>query len=496
MDQPNFVFIMTDTQGANMVGTYSYPDLRTPNLDHLAEEGIKFNRAYTTSPVCTPARSGIFTGIYPHTNGAWANDLPLGDIIKTMGQRFEDNGYHTVYIGKWHLDGHDYFGNGICPDGWDEEYWYDGLCYLNDLTEEEISLWRKGLRSIEDLKEHNITAEFTWAHRVGDRAEKFLKQKHDKPFVLAVSYDEPHGPCTCPPEYVEPFMDYKYPVGAGAFDYLEDKPAHQRYWAGDNLDKENDGYYYNPIFLGSNSFVDSEIGRIIDLVDKYVPENTYIIYTSDHGSMMTAHQINSKGPAMYNDITRIPLIIRQPQKEQSGVIDNTLVNHVDILPTMLELSGLDVPDILDGKSLVKNLNGEVNNTDESIFIEFNRFSRDDQAVGGFQPIRCIMKENYKLVINLFYTDEFYDLEKDPAEVTNEIDNPEYIDIRDEMFLELLEWMDKRSDPFLSPVWENRDWWDKKNIKWNGGNETHRPRPDNGYVPPFRKYFTGKPWDEE
>ena len=125
MVQPNFVFVMTDTQATNVVGTYGHPELETPNIDNLARSGIKFARGYTTCPLCTPARAGIFTGIYPHTAGAWTNNLPLGDNIKTMGQRFRDGGYRTAYVGKYHLDGHDYFGTGICPDGWEYAYWYD-----------------------------------------------------------------------------------------------------------------------------------------------------------------------------------------------------------------------------------------------------------------------------------------------------------------------------------------------------------------------------------
>jgi uncharacterized sulfatase len=121
MPRPDYVFIMTDTQATNVIGAYGHPDLRTPNIDNLAKTGVTFARAYTTYPLCAPARAGIFTGIYPHTTGAWTNNLPLGDNIKTMGQRFRDGGYRTVYVGKWHLDGHDYLGTGICPDGGETE---------------------------------------------------------------------------------------------------------------------------------------------------------------------------------------------------------------------------------------------------------------------------------------------------------------------------------------------------------------------------------------
>ncbi|TFG66247.1 MAG: sulfatase, partial [Anaerolineales bacterium] len=208
---PNFVFIMTDTQATNAIGAYGRPELRTPNIDRLAQTGIKFDNAYTTCPLCTPARAGLFSGIYAHTSGPWTNNLPLGDNIISMGQRFRDNGYHTAYIGKWHLDGHDYFGTGQCPEGWDPAFWYDGKNYLDELTEAQITLWRQQLNTLDDLYNHNIKAEFTWAHRIGDRSLAFLQQQTDEPFVLVVSYDEPHHPFTAPPEYVAQFKDYDYP---------------------------------------------------------------------------------------------------------------------------------------------------------------------------------------------------------------------------------------------------------------------------------------------
>lgn len=113
------ILIMTDTQRKDMLGCYGNAEIKTPNLDKLASEGLRFERAYTCSPVCGPARSALFTGTYPHTNGSWGNSMPLGANIKTVGQRLRDRGIHTAYIGKWHLDGSDYFGLGHCPDGWD-----------------------------------------------------------------------------------------------------------------------------------------------------------------------------------------------------------------------------------------------------------------------------------------------------------------------------------------------------------------------------------------
>jgi uncharacterized sulfatase len=488
-DQPNFVFIMTDTQATNVIGAYGRPELRTPHIDRLAETGLLFERGYTTCPLCTPARAGIFTGIYPHTAGAWTNNLPLGDNIVTMGQRFEDGGYHTAYIGKWHLDGHDYFGTGICPDGWDPDYWFDGKNYLDELTEEEITLWRRGLNSPDDLREHDIQPEFTWAHRIGDRAVDFLKEQDDQPFLLVVSYDEPHHPFTCPPSYVEPFLDYDYELGPAAFDTLEDKPEHHQEWAASaNVgDRVEDGKVRQPMYLGCNSFVDSEIGRVIDAVHRYAPENTYIIFTSDHGDMMGAHRLTGKGPAMYEEITHIPFIIEPPGGGDGRKV-STLVSHIDLLPTMLELADLDVPPILEGESLVPQLNGK-EDPEKSVVIEFQRYEIEHDSWGGFQPVRSIVRGSYKLVINLLHSDELYDLEADPGEVDNRIDDPELADVRDNLHDELLRWMYEKRDPFRGPAWERRPWRADRRLQWRG---QFRPRPEDGYAPEVRDYDTGLP----
>jgi len=494
MQQPNFVFIMTDTQGANVVGAYGHPELDTPNIDNLAKNGAKFTRAYTTCPLCTPARAGIFTGVYPHSAGAWTNNLPLGDNMKTMGQRFRDNGYRTVYIGKWHLDGHDYFGTGICPDGWEDKYWYDGKRYLSELDEREIHLWRRGLSSIEQLRAHDIRPEFTWAHRVSDQALDFLEKHSGEPFLLVVSYDEPHHPFACPPEYAEKFEDYAYPVGSAAYDTLENKPAHQREWADAGGVHLEGGCIRHPLYFGCNSFVDHEIGRVIDAVHAHAGdccgrlENTYIVFTSDHGDMLGAHRLSGKGPAMYEEITRMPLVIEQPGGVGAGIVNSTLVSHIDLLPTMLELAGLDVPAIMEGQSIVPLLCGK-EEPERDVIMEFHRYEIEHDSWGGFQPVRSIVSAHYKLVINLLHTDELYDLKQDPAEVNNLIAHPDYAEVRNGLHERLLDWMYEKRDPFRGPCWERRLWQNTRRLQWRG---QFRPRPADGYAPEVRDYDTGLP----
>ena len=488
-NSPNFIIIYGETQGANVIGAYGHEGVQTPNIDRLAQNGTLFSRGYTTCPLCTPARSGMFSGIYPHTNGAWTNNLPMGDNIKSMGQRFQDHGYHTAYTGKWHLDGHDYFGTGRCPEGWDSAYWYDGKRYLDDLSEEEIYLWRKGLDSLEALQEYDTKAEFTWGHRVVDRGISFLQERDpDKPFLLVVATDEPHHPFTCPPEYVERFMDYHYPLGPAGFDTLVGKPAHQREWAESSDRQTQDGYTCFPIYFGCNSFIDHEYGRLIAAIGRYAPENTYIILTSDHGEMGGAHQLWGKGPVMYEEITHVPFIIQQPGGTGEGNVNPTPVSQIDLLPTILDLAGLDIPPILEGESLRPYLDGEID-PDRDVFLEFNRYEIEHDSWGGFQPVRCLVSGQYKLVINLLHTDELYDLEVDPAEVQNRIDHPDYAQIRDAMHTRLINWMNLKRDPFRGPAWERREWSDSRRLKWMG---KFRPRPADGYAPEVRYYDSGMP----
>lgn len=492
MTRPNIVLIMTDTQATNVVGCYGHPELLTPNIDRLAQTGVKFERAYTTCPVCTPARAALFSGLYAHTAGPWTNNLPLGANIRTMGQRFQDGGYHSVYVGKWHLDGHDYFGTGECPPGWDENYWYDGRRYLDELSADEIALWRTGLNSLDDLRRHNITAEFTWAHRVSERALRFLAARDPaQPFLLVVSYDEPHHPFTCPPQYAERFADYDYPLGPAGFDTLAAKPQHQREWAASERQRAITGTARHPLYFGCNSFVDAEIGRVIDAVHARSAENTLLVFTSDHGEMLTAHQMTGKGAAMYEEITRVPLIIEQPDQAGAGTTRSTLVSHIDLLPTLLDLAGLERPPILEGRSFAPVLAG-TEDDERAAVIEFNRYEIEHDSFGGYQPIRCIVGGPYKLVINLMTGDELYHLGDDPAEIDNLIDDARHAEARDALHDRLLDWMDERRDPFRGYYWERRPWRSARRRAWRGA---FRPRPADGYAPSVLDYDTGLPISE-
>lgn len=444
------ILLMTDTQRQDMVGAYGIKEVKTPCLDQLAKEGVLFTNAYTTNPVCGPARSTIFSGLYSHTNGVVANGYSLREKSKTMGQRFDELKMNPTYIGKWHLDGGDYFGDGICPDGWNEEYWYDMRNYLEELSEEDRIRSRKARTCFE-----GITEDFTFAHRCSNRAIDFLKKNHDKDFLLVVSYDEPHHPYIAPQKYIDDFKDYEHPYYDNLDDTLETKPAHQRLWSNKMFRERSYQNRKDQFWFGCNSFVDYEMGRVLDTA-KELTSDAMVIYTSDHGGAFNSHRLIDKGPAMYDEITKIPFIIKNPKVTKEPFTNTNTVSHVDILPTILEYIEADTVPSLEGKSILLELE-DMKDCDDFRFIEFNRYEVDHDGFGGFQPIRCIVNQKYKLVINLLTTDEFYDLQKDPYEMINKINNESYAKIRNEMHKRLLDWQNETRDPYRGYYWAKRTW---------------------------------------
>ncbi|HEY3375897.1 MAG TPA: sulfatase-like hydrolase/transferase [Armatimonadota bacterium] len=482
------VIIMTDTQRTDMLGCYGNPDMQTPCLDRLAATGIRFDRAYTCQPVCGPARAALFTGAFPHSNGSWANCMPLGDNVTTLGQRLRDQGLHTAYIGKWHLDGGDYFGVGRCPDGWDDAYWYDMRCYLEELTPEE----RLRSRQTTTNMDPDLRAEFTFGHRVSDRAIDFLATSGTDDFLLVVSYDEPHHPYLCPPPFSAMYRDYVWPKRKQVCDRLDDKPEHQQAWAGARRWEDEADVTITPAdYLGCNAFVDQQIGRVLDAVDRYAPD-ALVIYTADHGDFLGAHRLDNKGAAMYDEITNVPLLVRWPGVAPAGTICPHPVSHIDVVPTVLAAAGLPLPALLEGRSLCHTLADPSVRENEAVFMEFGRYEVDHDSFGGFQPIRCACDGRYKLVINLLATDELYDLETDPDELYNLIASAPHAATRDALHDTLLAWMNRTRDPFRGYYWERRPWRaDARPATWNYTGMT-RQRENEEYEPRQLDYDTGLP----
>lgn len=472
----NFVFIMTDTQNRSMVGAYGNPAVDTPNLDRLAAEGIRFDRAYTACPLCTPARGSMLTGLHPQVNGSWCNNIAPSRAVAMMGEAFRHYGWRAGYTGKWHLDGTAYFGNGEPQGGFEPDWWYDGARYAEDIGEEMFDRYTS-CRTAEELREAGFTEENIWGHRVANRAIDFLQEvEEDEPFVLVVSFDEPHGPCVTPPEYWEDFDMSGIPRRPNFGAPTDDRPDLQQVHSSQRpVDPENwegyrDGLQHH---YACNAYVDREIGRVIDAVDRIHGEDTAVIYTSDHGGMQGSHSLQSKGPMMYEEIANIPFIARFPGMAD-GAVSEAVISHLDILPTMLEVGGLDVPECLHGRSLAPALRDPGASVHDTVMVNFHRFAINHDSFGEFYPIRCVTDGRYKLSVNLLETDEFYDLARDPYEMENRIEDPGCAEERERLHDALLERMDRIRDPFRSYRWGDRHWRSVREAFYFGGEGRRLP----------------------
>jgi uncharacterized sulfatase len=449
------IVMMTDTQRKDMLGCYGHPDMKTPALDGLAAGGIRFEHAYTCQPVCGPARSALFTGLFPHSNGSWSNCMPLGANVLTVGQRLRDQGILTGYIGKWHLDGGDYFGTGRCPDGWDPATWYDMRNYLEELSDADRLRSRKTRTNAE-----GIDPEFTFGRRCANRAIEFIKRHADEDFLLILSFDEPHGPCLCPEPFASMYKGYAFPRTEAVYDDLAGKPAHQRVWADVRGNKSRAEREALPLtgadYLGCNSFADSEIGRVLEQVDRAIP-GSLVVYTTDHGDLLGSHAMWNKGPCTYEPVANIPFLVRWAGQAPSGAVCRHPVSHIDLTPTLLDYFGAERPPLLEGISLLPCFKEPDRKLQDEVFVEFSRYETDHDGFGGFQPLRCVCDGRYKLTVNLLTTDELYDLEADPEELKNRIDSPELAAVRDRLHDRLIDWMNRTRDPFRGYYWLNRPW---------------------------------------
>jgi uncharacterized sulfatase len=188
-----------------------------------------------------------------------------------------------------------------------------------------------------------------------------------------------------------------------------------------------------------------------------VAPEALVIFTSDHGDMLESHSLAGKGPAAYEEIANIPLLVRWPGATPAGAVCRHPVSHIDVVPTILDYFGQPVPGMLEGRSLLPCFRDPQTRTNEAVFIEFGRYETDHDGFGGFQPMRAVCDGRHKLVINLLDSDELYDLDTDPDELTNRLRDPAYQSIRDRLHDQLLDWMNRTRDPFRGYQWERRPW---------------------------------------
>ena len=387
----NVLLILTDQQRYNAVG-YVDPVVITPNIDALSRTSVVCTQTVVQSPQCQPSRASILTGRYPTALKMWWNEMSLDPLEKTIGNILRNNGYHTGYFGKMHVDGiggstkiadHFGFSDVFLFEDWQRTV--SDVCVkkefyhaMSNVPRGEHGPWVGSFSSRKLHHEDVIT----------DKAIKFLDKHHNTPFFCVVGFNGPHPPYASPP----PYNTMYDPESLSAPEILSHTPfgfqTTSKYW------RDLKSQYY-----GCISWIDDNIGRILD----HVCDDTIVIFTSDHGDILGDHGYFSKGVYAHEGNIRVPLLMRFPDKDHARY--GHIVQSIDILPTVLQHLGIHAPLGIQGNSLYDALwsNKLVN---EWAF----------SCIGYGQRLRMIRTPEFKY----WWCDQdfLFDLRGDPSESEN------------------------------------------------------------------------------
>ncbi|MWV47026.1 sulfatase-like hydrolase/transferase [Paenibacillus sp. HJL G12] len=451
--------ITTDQMRADAQG-FENAAVITPHLDALADEGTVFNRAYCASPVCTPSRASIFTGRYPHVHRAWNIGLSLSEEDQTLCDHLKQSGYRTVGVGKMHFrqqlkTGFVYEAEEVSVRdrgrerdgtyyGFDEHHISEDNMigeYVDDLAErspEAAARLKKDLYRSEDAEEDvwesALSPELHQSRWIADKSIRAIEEHSPEgPLFLWSSFVDPHHPFNPPEEYAKRYEKTDIPDPCGDHGDILGRPEHLRlqksngYWPGGGEPHSRDREHMKRLtrnYYAMITFIDEEIGRIRHAwKEKGMDDELIVVFTSDHGELLGDHGLLYKGPWFYEGLTRIPMIVRGPGVRQGAVTD-ALMEHVDIVPTLLELIGRpDMPEGIQGVSQQPVAAGHAERIRSSAMTSYDAHDRGVHA-------KCLRTDKYKLVI---FADEAYgelfDLEADPKERHNLFSDPSHLEIK-------------------------------------------------------------------
>ncbi len=384
---------MTDQQSANAMSCAGNENLSTPNMDRLAEHGVRFNNAYCAMPLSGPSRSAMFTSYTPSATGMQENETPLPDSLRnrTLGNIMEQAGYANGYSGKWHVN-------------------------TNSLPADTAFGFR-------NLHGHNDTG-------LAEAAIEFLREDHgDKPVFLVASFDNPHNICEWARGQKMPFAE----VPETAVDSCPNLPPNFNInpYDADILRWERERSYrlyptkgytaddwrrYRNAYFRLVEHIDSEIGKIVDEIDRQnLWDNTVVIFTSDHGDGQGAHQWNQK-TALWEEVANVPMIVCLPKGKNAGTVSEALVNNgIDLMPSVLDFAGVAAPYWCKGTSY-RNCAENPKNTgnNEYIVVETN-FAQTGGTRGW-----AVRTPHYKYVLYEAGKNRemFFDMENDRLEQVN------------------------------------------------------------------------------
>lgn len=425
--RPNILILHADQWRAQSFGYAGDKDVKTPNIDALATESANLVNAIAPLPVCTPSRAGLLTGQHPLTNGVFMNDIRLAPEAVTLADVLAGQGYQTGYIGKWHLDGNErqeFTPPGPRRQGF--QYWkalncthsYNHSAYYDN--DDPTKKYWKG---------YDVLAE-------GADAMDFLTScsRGSQPFFLMVSWGPPHEPYgTAPEEYKKLFDPAKLSVRPNVPEDMQEKTR-----------KAAAGYYAHM------AAIDETLGKVIDRLKRdNLYDNTIIMFTSDHGDMLGSHGHFGK-QAPYNESICIPMLIHYPG--QNGVKPgryDAMFSCEDIMPTLLGLCGVKIPESVEGKDFSGYLRGgEKPKEDAADILCVQPFSSRWGRKDGGREYRGVKTSRYTYARDLNGPWILFDNKTDPYQMKNMVNDASTSDVQARLDKMVVERMKKRKDEFL------------------------------------------------
>jgi arylsulfatase A-like enzyme len=393
-DRPNVIVFFTDQQRWDTTGVHGNPLELTPNFDRMAQQGTHLYNTFTCQPVCGPARSCMQTGLYATASGCYRNAIPLPENLKTIAHHFRDGGYHTAYIGKWHLA-----DENPVPEAKRGGYDYWLASNVLELTSDayHTTLYDNDNQEV-NLPGYRVDA-------LTDAAIRYIDGHQENPFFMFLSYLEPH--------HQNHMDDYPAP------DIYRDRYTSR--WTppdlaalGGTAHQHLGGYY------GMVKRLDEALGRLLDaLTSLSLIDNTIVLFTSDHGCHFKTRNDEYKRSAHDSSI-RVPAAVQGPGFNSGGQI-RELVSLIDIPPTLLDAAGLPVPKEMQGRSIVPLVKPQYTDWQEEVFIQISE-SQVGRAIRTQRWKYSVVapdKHGWNDASSDHYVEEFlYDLQADPYELTN------------------------------------------------------------------------------
>ena len=460
--QPNILHIMSDQQQWATIAGRS--PCHTPNLNRLAESGMLFERSYTPSAVCCPARAMLLSGAFHWHNGVYnqVHSAPsvhrdLFPDVTLYSQRLRDAGYRLGYVGKWHAS----WLRGPLEFGFQEVA--DLTSYRDaarDSANSRVQLPRPsaplrrtvtrhmqwpGSSSFEMWGYNEGPEESTPEHRRTDSAIQVMQSLSagGQPWHLEVQYIEPHDPYFPLKKYLDRYDPHSIPVPKNFADDFRGKPGlHRRESESWGRITEDDVRQSRAHYYALTEQLDTQVGRLLDALDRTgQTDHTMVVFTSDHGDMVGAHRMWLKGWMPYEETYRVPLVVRWPGHIAPGSRSPRLVQTHDLAHTYIAAAGAKPLPYPDGRALQPLFeNGARSDWPGEILCAY---------YGGefLYTQRMVVTDRYKYVFNGFDQDELYDLAADPGELHNEIDNLQYRAQTDDLRRRLYALMDRFGDPY-------------------------------------------------